>query len=285
MSFKDAWLEAVKKKGSVLCAGFDPVDFAMREKETLPEDADRYRWAMSYLAAVAPHVAAVKYNTNFWQQENDESIVRDVVFQAHKKDLVVIEDSKLRDVGSSNAAGLFYAAQRGADAVTFSPFAGNMQDMSNSAKEKNIGVISMCLMSNPEFANKKDMLVRVNPVDYDNDDIVVVDSNPYVHNYKRLAHDARLYKMDGIVIGAPGGKSHITEFEIDRARYYAGDDMLILLPGVGAQGGEAAYIWNYFDPDNVIVNVSRALMFPKGGDHATAAEHYKNMLNKLRRAT
>ena len=99
----------------------------------------------------------------------------------------------------------------------------------------------------------------------------------------QLAHDAQKYGIDGIVIGAPGGKSHIQEDEVERARFYAGADMLVLLPGVGAQGGEAQYIWKHFDPDHVIVNVGRALMFPKDGDHKAAAQYYQRTLNELRK--
>ncbi len=93
--------------------------------------------------------------------------------------------------------------------------------------------------------------------------------------------------MDGIVIGAPSPKNHIKEEEIETVRWYAGDKMLVLLPGVGTQGGEASSIWKYFDKKNVIVNVGRSLMLPKGSnstpqDQAEAAKKYRNMLNELR---
>ena len=65
------------------------------------------------------------------------------------------------------------------------------------------------------------------------------------------------------------------------------DNMLVLLPCVGAQGGEAEKIWEYFSKDNVIVNVGRSLMLPNGSESTPkhqfdAAKKYTCMLNELR---
>lgn len=88
--------------------------------------------------------------------------------------------------------------------------------------------------------------------------------------------------MDGIVIGAPSEKNHIKKEEIATVRRYVGDEMLVLLPGVGEQSGEASAIWEYFGPEHVIVNVGRSLMFPKEGNRDKTAEKYRDMLNGLR---
>ena len=95
------------------------------------------------------------------------------------------------------------------------------------------------------------------------------------------------FSVDGIVIGAPSSDNHLSELELSVARRYAGSDTLVLLPGVGAQGGEAGEIWKHFPKCDVIVNVGRALMFPNGSmsdteDWKAAAEHYRDMLNQLR---
>ena len=89
------------------------------------------------------------------------------------------------------------------------------------------------------------------------------------------------------MIGAPSSKNHITEKEIKDMRIYVGDKMLVLLPGVGAQGGEASAIWKYFGKNNVIANVGRGLMFPNRAEstpqqQAEAAKTYRDMLNELR---
>ena len=101
---------------------------------------------------------------------------------------------------------------------------------------------------------------------YEPSDVIHVghDDEPHVYQYIQLAHDAQAHGLGGVVIGAPSEKNHIEKEEIMKAREYVGDEMLVLLPGVGAQGGEAGSIWQYFGTDKVIVNVGRGLMFPDG---------------------
>jgi len=297
MTFKEKWLEAVERKNSVLCAGLDPADFEMgRGDEGIPEGTNKLTWAEKYMKAVSPFCAAVKPNVQYWKGFNDSQALEYIAACAHDLGMAVIRDDKLADIGETNDAGMFYVAKSGADAVTFSPFAGNMKEAAEQGRKNNLGVIAMCLMSNPDYAKEKNKLVDVRDwaAYFDADDIIEVpgtdcDGIPHVRQYVHLAWQAREYGIDSIVIGAPSKKNHIKEEEIERARRYAGDEMLVLLPGVGAQGGEANAIWKYFAPENVIVNVGRAMMFPNGSkstpnDQAAAAKHYMEMLNSLRKA-
>jgi orotidine-5'-phosphate decarboxylase len=307
MSFKEKWLAAVEKKNSVLCAGLDPAEFNMeRGDEGLPKsEPSKRHWAVRYIEAVAPYCAAIKPNIQYWkgrgymQDEEDMCTLGEICGLSHALGMVVIEDSKLADIGSTNDAGMYYAAKKGMNAITYSPFAGNIKEAVEQAHKRNLGLISMCLMSNPEYEKEKNKLVSIEGESgYDSKDIITMNDVPYaqqsindvqyVKQYIQLAHDSAKYGLDGIVIGAPSKKNHIKEEEIQKARRYAGDNMLALLPGAGAQGGEASSIWKYFGKDNVIVNVGRALMFPNGQnssseDHITAAKQYQDMLNGLRK--
>lgn len=273
MSFREKWLEAVDKKGSVLCAGLDPAEFAMgRGEDGLPEGVDKLSWARSYIMAVAPYCAAVKPNFQYWKSIGGITSLHLISTITKDLGLVVIDDSKLADIGSTNDTGMFYSSQW-ADAVTYSPFAGNIEEASRQAHARNLGIIGMCLMSNPEFEKIKNMQIS-----YEGKDIAF---------YDFLARESNKYSLDGIVIGAPSTKNHISVKEIETVRKAVGDEMFVLLPGVGAQGGEADAIWRYFSKTNVIVNVGRALMFPYGSNstpeqQAEAAKNYKTILNKLR---
>lgn len=305
MSFKEKWLEAVDKKGSVLCAGLDPAIFEMgRGEKGLPAGQNKLEWAIKYVEAVAPYCAAVKPNIQYWKGAGDAEILEEITEYAHTLGMVVIRDDKLADIGSTNDAGIFYVAQSGADAVTFSPFAGNMEEATKQGKKHGIGVIAMCLMSNPDYKDEKNKLTVLEysqsnrtqppkPFDTRHGGTEKVTlglsllSNFAVKQYAKLAADAKKYGLDGIVIGAPSEKNHITEQEIKTARAYAGDEMLILLPGLGAQGGEAEMLFKHFAPDHVIANVGRDLMFPKGSnstpeEQAARAKQYFDMMNKLR---
>jgi len=296
MNFTEKWLAAVEGKNSVLCAGLDPADFKMgRGDEGLPEGKNKLEWAIHYINAISNHCAAIKPNTQYWKGEKDSVWLRGAIEHAKGNGLVVIDDVKLADIGSTNGAGVFYSAEIGSDALTIAPYAGNMGETSGFCRERGIGAITMCLMSNPEYAMEKEMLVSLSREDqesYELDDLVNFDglgTNVYVKRYVQLAHDAKKFGLDGIVIGAPSGKNHIKEKEIEKARHYVGKDMLALVPGVGAQGGEARSIFRHFGPSNVIVNVGRGLMFPNGPtssfeDYKSAARRHKDMLNGLRQA-
>jgi len=295
-SFRENWLEAVERSGSVLCAGVDPAEYAMgRGEKGLPNGVDKSVWALEYVEAVAPFVAAVKPNLQYWKGEDDTETLLDMEQLAREKGIVTIDDSKLADIGTTNDAGVFYGRQR-ADAITFSPFAGNMEEAVGQARNRNVGLISMVLMSNPEFARQKNMLVPIDSVNgWREKDVFymnrvgskLAEGIPHVRQYVQLAHDAKKFGVDGVVIGAPSEKNHIESFEIETVRHYVGDEMLVLLPGVGAQGGEAGEIWNHFGRDDVIVNVGRGLMFPNGSkstpeEQAGKAKEYRDMLNGLR---
>lgn len=299
MSFLEKWLETVENKNSVLCAGLDPAEFDMgRGEKGLAEGTNKKYWALRYLESVAPYCAAVKPNLQYWKDKGDMSTLLDISITAHRLGMVVIDDSKLADIGSTNDAGIFYAKSKGADAVTFSPFAGNMGEAAKQAKNRDIGIICMCLMSNPEYEKEKNKLVSINmtgeeKVGYHTSDFIriphlALDDIFCVKQYVQLAHDVNIHGLDGIVIGAPSPKNHIKEEEIETVRKYVGENMLVLLPGLGAQGGEADVIWKYFGKNNVIVNVGRALMLPNGsnstpGEQAATAKQYQEMLNESRK--
>jgi len=279
MTFREKWLETVDKKNSVLCAGLDPAEFEMGRKEKgLPERTSKISWATEYIRSVAPYCAAIKPNFQYWKSIGDIASLRSISVTAHDLGLVVIDDSKLADIGSTNDAGMFYSAQW-ADAVTYSPFAGNIEEAAEQAHARNIGIMGMCLMSNPEFEKVKNMKV-----------IGYTDKNFMYHIpfYQHLAKESAEHGLDGIVIGAPSPTNHITEKEIENIRNIVDDDTLVLLPGIGTQGGEADTIWKYFDKNNVIVNVGRSLMLPYGSastpeQQAETAKHYKDILNNLRK--
>ena len=305
-SFREKWLAAVENKNSILCAGLDPAEFEMgrtEKGEGLPKTVDKLEWAEKYIEAVAPYCAAVKPNIQYWKKHaggnsrriSDMDALVEIVQMAHARGLVVIDDSKLADIGSTNDAGVYHSQDKKYDAVTFSPFAGNMQEASNQAFNRNLGLICMCLMSNPEYETEKNAWkdVSKNVGDYVPADVVFItdpsthQSVPHVRQYIQLARDSTRFGLSGVVIGAPSPKNHIKEYEVVCASTYLDKDKLILVPGIGAQGGEISILSKYFDMNHLIANVGRGLMFPNGAEstpeqQAEAAKNYQKMLNELR---
>lgn len=287
MTFQQAWFAAVDAKNSVLCAGLDPAVYEMgREGEGLPKGTDKRDWALRYVRAVAPYSAAVKPNINYWKGHGDSEALDEIHALATELGCAWIEDSKLADIGDTNDAGMFYAARGPNDAVTFSPFAGNMGEAAKQGRQRGIGVIPMCLMSNAEYAMEKNKPVAVNREDYRPEDILFqVGGTMYVRQYVQLANEAERHGVAGVVIGAPSPKNHLTEEEVQTASIYLSRDRLVLMPALGKQKGDATIHFKHFDGDRIIANVGRALMFPSGSaTWEDVAKHYRDMLNELRGA-
>ncbi len=293
-SFKDAWLEAVDKKNSILCAGVDPAECIMGRTDKgsgLPAGTKKRDWVLKYIEAVAPYAAAVKPNVRYMGAENDPALLKEMGDLAQEKEMVFIQDSKEADIGETNDAGIFYAALRGAHAVTLAPFAGNMAEAAKQGLDRRIGLISMCLMSNPEYARVKNRWVDISDdvAFYEPSDIKDIDGVPHTKFYLQLARDAHRFGIAGIVLGAPSKTNHIKEEEVRKVSQYYGKEGLILVPGIGAQGGEVTMLSQHFEPSRIIANVGRALMFPEPRkayatleDHVSAAKQYQEMLNTLR---
>jgi len=285
--FIDRWREAVKEKNSVLCAGLDPADYWQANENTMPEGVDKVDWSLDFIDKIAPYSAAVKINGKFVDELSGKE-KKMLVDRIHQHGMVAIWDHKLPDIGNTNDSGFYHADNFGFDAVTYSPFPGNFEEAAVQAHNRGMGVIGMCIMSNSQHFAEKNKLVDItqDTAGYHLEDILEMKhpklgDRKYVPQFIQLAHDSAAYKWDGVVIGAPSPGNHVTLDEVARVKAYAGDNMLVLMPGVGAQGGDAAPILQMFG-DNVIVNVGRAVLYAK--DPAKEAQKYQLMLNELRKA-
>lgn len=288
----EKWVLAASRKNSILCAGLDPAEYWQGTENTLPEGADKLQWCLDFIDKVAPYAAAVKPNGNFFENLSGAD-KKKIVDRIHKHSMVAIWDRKLVDIGNTNDAGLYHTENFGFDAVTYSPFPGNFEEAATMAHNRGEGIIGMCIMSNPQHKGEKMKLLEVTdkPEEYHLEDIVeryeiVVENgkrkeilHKYVPQYVQLARAAAAYKWDGVVIGAPSPGNHVSLNEVACVKSYVGDNMLVLMPGVGAQGGDADNVIKIFG-DRVIVNVGRAVLNAK--DPAKAAMQYRDMLNGIR---
>jgi len=287
MTFLEKWLTLVEKKNSVLCAGLDPPGFALgRGDKGLPQNADKHQWCRNYLDAVHPFCTAVKFNIQYWKEPGDMEFLKELYSCAPSMELVVIEDSKIADIGSSNDAGLFSAAAR-ADAVTIAPFGGNMLEAAEQKDKREIALITLCLMSNQEYQQEKQKLVPIENSMLPEGEYISCRGRSYIEQYLYLVREARKNRIDGIVLGAPSSENHISYEEIEKTARLAGPSMTVLCPGVGAQGGSAEILFQHFGRDRVIVNCSRSLMFPRGSlsnprEQREAARYYQELLNEQR---
>ncbi|HYX31503.1 MAG TPA: orotidine 5'-phosphate decarboxylase [Oligoflexus sp.] len=257
MNFRQKWLQAAQRKNSLLCVGIDPAEAAQRHGHQMPEGVSKTEWTRHIIDAVAPYTAGIKLNRNYFKDITREDM-RSLNDRIHEQGMISIDDSKLADIGDTNDAGIYHAKQEGFDAITYAPFPGNTLQAGSQAQAHGVGLIPLVLMSNPEYRLMKNALINGEPL------------------YRFLAKQSAEAQADGIVIGAPSPGNHITLEEIaDVARILP--EALVLVPGIGAQGGDIAPILGLFGP-RTIANVGRAIIYAK--DPAQQARSYRDLITQ-----
>jgi orotidine-5'-phosphate decarboxylase len=246
--FIELWHQKRAEKKSILVAGLDPATSAMREsEESLPKDTDKATWCKKYVESVAPYVVAIKPNLAYFQGEHDRVLLNEIISLAHQLGLLVICDSKISDIGSTNDAWMYFDTLSGFDATTIAPYAGNIEGTITTAHKRGIAAISMGLMSNPEFMSEA----------------LFTDPVSRKALWQSRVERAIVSGITGLVVGGTYTKES-KEF-MNFVALTQASDCLYLVPGIGFQGGT---IENFFasgiDPKRCMINVGRSLMFPKG---------------------
>lgn len=174
--------------------------------------------------------------------------------RTHGKGALAILDSKRGDIGSTAAMYATEAFERyEADAVTVNPYLG-LDSLEPFLKHTEKGVIALCRTSNPGARDLQDLPVN---------------GRKLYHSVAELA--AKKWNSNGnllLVVGATYPE------ELGEIRKIVGD-MPILVPGVGAQGGDvAAVMKNGADSKGagLIISSTRAIIYASNGaDFAEAA--------------
>lgn len=266
--FIKKWHKIREAKKTNIIAGLDPATFEMgRGKTGLPEGIDKRKWCLDFVEAVAPFVVGIKPNQAYFQGIGDRQLLKDIVSKIKKLNLIIISDNKVADIGSTNGAWFFYTKKLGFDAVTIASYAGNIEGGIDTAHEYGLGVISMGLMSNPEYASE---------MNFKND------------QQEKLWHSraSRALKagVDGLVVG--GTYSSDNEDFQEFIKLTNNTKSLYLVPGIGFQGGSIQNFCSLgLDLKRCMINSGRGIMFPKGQnssltDQALAAKEARDTFNK-----
>ncbi|GAA6142062.1 orotidine-5'-phosphate decarboxylase [Hydrogenophaga sp. 5NK40-0174] len=264
MTFIDMLLAAERQNGSMLCVGLDPDP--KRFPAALKGDASKiYDFCAAIVDATADAVIAFKPQIAYFAAHGAEDQLERLMkhMRSAAPHVPVILDAKRGDIGSTAEQYAVEAFERyGADAVTLSPFMG-FDSVQPYLKYEGKGAFLLCRTSNPGGD------------DFQNQRLAEVDGQPRL--YEHIAGLAQgpwnLNGQLGLVVGATYPN------EIERVRELA-PTLPLLIPGVGAQGGDAmATIKAGHRTDasgnttgGVIVNSSRAVLYAsRGEDFAQAA--------------
>lgn len=258
MNFLDMLRSAERQNGSLLCVGLDP-DPA-RFPAAMQADASKiYDFCAAIVDATADLVSAFKPQIAYFAANRAEDQLERLMVHMRRAapGVPVILDAKRGDIGSTAEQYAHEAFERyGADAVTLSPFMG-FDTIQPYLKYHGKGAFLLCRTSNPggdDFQNQRLAGVAGEPRLYEH--IAQLAQGPW-----------NLNGQLGLVVGAT------YPAEIERVRALA-PTLPLLIPGVGAQGGDALATvragWREAGP--IIVNSSRAVLYASSGaDFASAA--------------
>ena len=250
--------DASTQNSSMLCVGLDPEP--MRFPAGMQGKPDKiYDFCAAIVDATTDLVCAFKPQIAYFAAHGAEDQLERLMqhMRCNAPHVPVILAAKRGDIGSTAEQYAKEAFERyGADAVTLSPFMG-FDSVEPYLQYPGKGAFLLCRTSNPGGD------------DLQNQRLASVDGQPLLYE-----HIARLVQGPwnkngqlGLVVGAT------YPAEIERVRALA-PHVPLLIPGVGAQGGDAvATVRAGWRPDGpIIVNSSRAILYASSGaDFAAAA--------------
>jgi len=244
--------DRIESTGSVVSVGLDP------DPDRLPaflDDHDLPRWAFNrrIIDATHEHAAAFKPNAAFYEDPDGWRALEETVAYAHGKDVPFLLDAKRADIG--NTTRQYAQVLDTVDAITVNPYMGrdSLQPFLDHAEK---GVFVLCRTSNEGGKHIQDH--------------ELADGGTVYEHVARLASTWNEHDNVGLVVGAT------TPDELESVRELV-TDLPFLVPGVGAQGGDAEAAVEHGlttreGRDVGLVNSSRGIIF--AGEKATSEEAY-----------
>ena len=265
MTFLEQLQGAERQNGSLLCVGLDPEP--SKFPAGLKGDASKiYDFCAKMVDATADLAISFKPQIAYFAAHRAEDQLEKLMVHMRRNapHVPIILDAKRGDIGATAEQYAIEAFERyGADAVTLSPFMG-FDSVQPYLKHHGKGAFLLCRTSNPggdDLQNQRLASVAGQPLLYE-------------HIAKLAQGPWNLNGQLGLVVGAT------YPAEIERVRSLA-PTLPLLIPGVGAQGGDAvATIKAGYRQSQgvttgaVIVSSSRAILYASSGnDFVQAARH------------
>ncbi|MGB9992295.1 orotidine-5'-phosphate decarboxylase [Pseudoduganella rhizocola] len=272
MNFINKLEAAWAANDSLLCVGLDP------DLERLPAQFRNgpdgiTRFCTEIIDATADLACAFKPQIAYFAALGAERQLEDICayVRSNYPQIPLILDSKRGDIGATAKQYAREAYDRyGADAVTVSPYMGS-DSVEPYMEWKDRGVIVLCRTSNAGGSDLQFLQVDGKPL--------------YQHVAKLVAEKWNANGQCALVVGATYPE------ELAQVRAIVGD-MPLLVPGIGAQGGDIAATvksGRTAAGAGMMINSSRAILYAApaaGEDFAMAArrvaEETRNAINAYR---
>ncbi|HEX4375655.1 MAG TPA: orotidine-5'-phosphate decarboxylase [Steroidobacteraceae bacterium] len=239
---------------SLVCVGLDP-DLSRFPRSVEEMDEPIFEFNKAIIDATHDLVCAYKPQIAHYAAESAEAQLESTIayIKSTCPDVPIILDAKRGDIGSTAQMYATEAFERyAADAVTVNPYLG-FDSLEPFLSYTDRGVIALCRTSNAGAADLQDLQV---------------DGVPLYEKVASLA--ATKWNKHGnlmLVVGATWPE------QLSRIRAIVGD-MPLLVPGVGAQGGDVAKLVQAGQTAagaGLIINSSRAILYASDGEDFAAA--------------
>ncbi|WP_298012691.1 orotidine-5'-phosphate decarboxylase [uncultured Castellaniella sp.] len=250
MTFIDKLHRAWAGQDSLLMVGLDP-DTRRFPAELAGRPDAVFEFCRRIVDATAPYACGFKPQIAYFAALGAEDQLLDICrhIHEHHPGLPIVLDAKRGDIGSTAEQYAREAFERyGADAVTVNPYMGR-DSVQPYIDYGDRGVIILCRTSNRGGADLQDMrLANGTPL--------------YLHVADQVARVWDTTGQCALVVGATFPE------EIAQVRRRVGD-MPLLIPGIGAQGGDVqATVRAGRTPAGagMMINSSRAILYASQGD-------------------
>jgi orotidine-5'-phosphate decarboxylase len=260
MKFQQKIDNSVKKNNSLVCVGLDSdvdkIPFHLKKRKQ-----PVFEFNKQIVDSTCDLVCAYKLNSAFYEAQGVEGIGQlkltcDYLRNKYPE-IPIILDAKRGDIGNTNKGYIkFVFEYLGADAITIHPYLG-AEAIQPFLDQKDKGIIILCKTSNTGSDEFQNLTIKTTKT-----------SLPTLHG---RCSDGYLYQLVAynvvkkwnnnnncmLVVGATYPE------ELKTVRKIVGD-ITILVPGVGAQGGDLAAIMKdglTKDKKGLIINSSRGIIF------------------------
>lgn len=247
------WLESVMRAhDSLLCVGLDPDPSRMPPHLRGRPDAV-FEFCRAIVDATADLVCAFKPQIAYFAAQRAEDQLEALIAHVHRVHpaVPVILDAKRGDIGPTAAMYAREAFERyQADAVTLSPYMGS-DSIAPWLEWPDRGLFLLCRTSNPGGADLQALNIEGRRLFE-----VVATQAATPLNRGGWSVPGRI----GLVVGAT------FPAEIGQVRAIVGPDMPLLIPGIGAQGGDLESTLRAAGHTASIINSSRAILYAGSGE-------------------
>jgi len=249
-----------RKNKSLLCVGLDP------DPERMPDGTGVFEFNRAIIEATADLVCAYKLNLAFYEALEDlDALKRTIEFIPDE--IPAIGDAKRGDIGNTAKA---YArsifTNLDFDATTVSPYLG-FDSIEPFIEYRDRGVFILCRTSNASAVDFQSLRCETEEHSY----------RPLFELVAQKASQWNTYGNIGLVVGA----TYPEELKLIRQNH---PEMLILIPGIGAQGGDLASAVRYgvdARGERAIINSSRQILYAsREKDFALAARRAASELRE-----